>query len=86
LSHPRFLLGRGKCASGLIDLEVTRLVELRDFVGHSMGQKLTSHDHQQTVVARAVVDQYLHELGGHERCAAGLLKRMPEQFQKVLTQ
>src|SRR5271165_4685690 len=83
-SHPRFLLGRGTCAPRLIEFEVTLLVKLRDFVGHSMGQKLTPHDHQQTVVACAVVDQRLHQLGRHQRGVAGLLERVLKQFHELL--
>jgi hypothetical protein len=48
------------------------------------GQELTAHDHQHTVVARAVVDQRLHELGRHERGVAGLRKRAVKQLQELL--
>jgi len=51
----------------LKDLQVTFLVKLRDVVRHAVGQELRAHDHEQAVVAGAVIDQRIHEFGRHER-------------------
>ena len=65
----------------LEDLEIGLLVKLRDLMRHAMGQELGPHDHEHAVVARAVIDQRIHQLGRHERRAAGLLERVAEQIQ-----
>src|SRR5580693_10012316 len=70
-SHLHFLLEHGTRAPRLKDLQVTFLVKLRDVVRHAIGQELASHVHEQAVVARAVIDQRLHEFRRHERRIAG---------------
>ena len=79
-----FFLSAGRGVPRLIDLQVTLLVKLRDLVRHAVGQELAAHDHEQAVVARAVIDQRVHELGRHERRVAGLRQRVLEQLQELL--
>jgi hypothetical protein len=49
----------------------------------AVGQELRAQDHQQPGVARAVIDQRLHERGRHERGVAGLGQRVAEQLQQL---
>ena len=65
-SHTRFLPGRGTGQLRLKHFQVELLVELRNFVGHAVGQQLGTHGHEQAVVAGTVVDQGVAEFGGHE--------------------
>ena len=83
-SHLRFLFERGAGAPRLRGLQVTFLVELRHVVRHAIGQQLRADNHQLPVIAGAMVDQRLHELGRYERGIAGLRKHVPQQFQELL--
>jgi hypothetical protein len=65
-SHARFLPGRGTGQLRLKNFQVELLVELRNFVGHAVGQQFGTHGHEQAVVAGTVVDQGVAEFGGHE--------------------
>ncbi len=51
---------------------------------HAVGQELGAHDHEQPVIARAVIDERVHELGRHQRRVAGLRKRVAEQREQLL--
>ena len=69
---------------GLIDLQVNLLVELGDVVRHAVGQKLSAHDHEQPVVAGAVIDQSILELGRHERRVSRFRERVAEQLEQLI--
>ena len=64
--------------------QVELFVELRRFLRHAVGQQFAPHGHQQPVVAGAVADQGVLELGRHERGVAGLRQGVAQQFGEFL--